>query len=312
MKKNWLPFEEAREIVRKLGLKSHLDWRKYCKNHKGMNIPVSAGRIYKDCGWISMKHWLGVDNEKGSRLATKTHNIKVTHSLIVNKYWDYNKNIKNPEDICPNARETIHLKCDKDHEWTLHAYSLGRFKGCPYCMHKRIIREESFGYSYPYLLKYWDYEKNIIDPYEVYGGASHKVHLKCGENHEWQRKIEHIVNRGDNCPYCTHSKIKLRDGTICDSMVEAYYCLLLKQSEIKFDLNHCYPELSLRYDFYIPSLNLYIEVTSYNASITWWNSYSFKIKTKKDHVENKLGGNFEFINRSLSTLETRFVMENMV
>ena len=86
---------------------------------------------------------------------------------------------------------------------------------------------------------------------------------------------------------------------------------LLKQGGIEFDFNHCYPGLKLRYDFYIPSLNLYIEVTSYGKSDRWWNEYKTKIETKRDHVTNKLNCNFEFINRTLNSLEMRFVRENL-
>jgi superfamily II DNA or RNA helicase len=60
--KEWLPFEEAREFVRNLGLKSAKEWQKFALS-KNMpeNIPTTPPKAYKDCGWISYADWLGTD-----------------------------------------------------------------------------------------------------------------------------------------------------------------------------------------------------------------------------------------------------------
>lgn len=61
----YLPFKEARDFTRSLGLKSGKDWAKYCKGEipglppKPTNIPVSANRTYQNEGYISMGDWLG-------------------------------------------------------------------------------------------------------------------------------------------------------------------------------------------------------------------------------------------------------------
>ena len=45
---NWIPFEEAREFVRSLGLKNQSDWRQYVKSNKiPFNIPKSPDYIYE-------------------------------------------------------------------------------------------------------------------------------------------------------------------------------------------------------------------------------------------------------------------------
>ena len=61
----YMPFCEAREFVRGLGLKSTEEWNKYCRGElyklppKPDNIPRAAYRTYKNKGWISMGDWLG-------------------------------------------------------------------------------------------------------------------------------------------------------------------------------------------------------------------------------------------------------------
>jgi superfamily II DNA or RNA helicase len=59
------PFKEARVFVRRLGLKSISEWRKYCKGElkgkdkKPDDIPANPSKTYKNKGWISMGDWLG-------------------------------------------------------------------------------------------------------------------------------------------------------------------------------------------------------------------------------------------------------------
>ena len=56
----WMPFEEAREFVRGLGLKSQNEWRKYLQsNNKPFNLTSKPERVYKNKGWISFRDWIG-------------------------------------------------------------------------------------------------------------------------------------------------------------------------------------------------------------------------------------------------------------
>jgi len=64
-KKNTLPFKEAREFVRSLGLKNTNEWIDYKKGKLEHlepipnNIPKSPHNVYKNDGWIGMRDWLG-------------------------------------------------------------------------------------------------------------------------------------------------------------------------------------------------------------------------------------------------------------
>jgi superfamily II DNA or RNA helicase len=62
----FLSYTQAREFVRSLKLKSHIDWKKYCKSgKKPADIPSNPERTYKDNGWVGIGDWLG--NGKVSR-----------------------------------------------------------------------------------------------------------------------------------------------------------------------------------------------------------------------------------------------------
>jgi superfamily II DNA or RNA helicase len=57
---NWMPFEEARQYVRGLGLKNEDQWRGFSKLGKlPFNIPHTPSTVYKDYGWIGFGDWLG-------------------------------------------------------------------------------------------------------------------------------------------------------------------------------------------------------------------------------------------------------------
>jgi len=71
-RRDWRPFEEAREFVRSLGLTGQSDWRKYCRGdlpEKGTlpdDIPYKPNVVYKDEGWLGIRDWLGTGRKRRS------------------------------------------------------------------------------------------------------------------------------------------------------------------------------------------------------------------------------------------------------
>jgi superfamily II DNA or RNA helicase len=58
--KVWMPFEDARDLVRQLKLKDIKEWYKYCKSDKRpRNMPANPNTVYKDLGWCGYGDWLG-------------------------------------------------------------------------------------------------------------------------------------------------------------------------------------------------------------------------------------------------------------
>jgi len=64
-RRDWRPFEEAREFARNLGLSSSSEWAKYSKGElpgigtRPKDIPSIPARTYKGRGWINWDDWLG-------------------------------------------------------------------------------------------------------------------------------------------------------------------------------------------------------------------------------------------------------------
>ena len=58
--REYRPFRESRKLVHGLALRSHAEWKKYCKEGKlPQDIPVAPDRKYKDEGWVNWGDWLG-------------------------------------------------------------------------------------------------------------------------------------------------------------------------------------------------------------------------------------------------------------
>jgi len=53
------PFEEAKEFVRKLGLKSLSDYNNWWKKNRPKDLPANANTVYTDMGWTSWGDFLG-------------------------------------------------------------------------------------------------------------------------------------------------------------------------------------------------------------------------------------------------------------
>jgi len=62
-----LPFEEARAVVRDLGLQSQEEWTEWCKSgQRPPNIPTLPSVVYAGKGWVSQPDWLGYEARRGN------------------------------------------------------------------------------------------------------------------------------------------------------------------------------------------------------------------------------------------------------
>jgi hypothetical protein len=79
--KRFLPFEEAREYVRKLGLKGVKDWWKYCKSgKKPMTIPNAPFSTYRN-EWDGFSNWLGKKTRRATNILSFEEARKIAREL---------------------------------------------------------------------------------------------------------------------------------------------------------------------------------------------------------------------------------------
>jgi hypothetical protein len=71
--RQYRPFREARAFVRKLKLKSGMEWKLFCKGEmqtKGRlpdDMPACPNQTYPDRGWKGMGDWLGTGRTRHAR-----------------------------------------------------------------------------------------------------------------------------------------------------------------------------------------------------------------------------------------------------
>jgi hypothetical protein len=64
--KEFLPFNESRNYIRTLNIKSETEWRKFVKSpKKPSNIPSAPPHSYKNQGWNGWSDFLGKTSETG-------------------------------------------------------------------------------------------------------------------------------------------------------------------------------------------------------------------------------------------------------
>jgi hypothetical protein len=283
-------------------------WWKCCLGHEWQISPCSRVSVLEhNCPYCA------------HQILTPENSLSFKFPELL-KEWDYSKNIVTPDKVFARTTKKFWWKCNKGHEWECSISArTGPKSNCPYCCNQKINKGNSLSTTHKFISSQWDYGKNYpLTPDDVSAGSEKKVWWKCEKGHEWESLI---LNRkhGNGCPHC--HKIELKDGTICDSYIEAYYCLLLKESGIEFFQNKNYPfkkekkfEKHKRYDFYLPLLNLYIEVTSFSKKFCFnkkdYIKYLRNIANKKKNVF-AFGANFEFIQRELNQEEKLFVVDNM-
>eukprot|EP00947_MAST-08B_sp_MAST-8B-sp1_P003069 g3069.t1 len=63
-----LSFTEARDFIRRLGLRSHKEWQEWSKSgQRPSNVPSAPDKVYKGKGWVSWPDWMGYQYAKGGQ-----------------------------------------------------------------------------------------------------------------------------------------------------------------------------------------------------------------------------------------------------
>jgi len=127
--------------------------------------------------------------------------------------WDYELNHYKPEEICYGSRKKFFFKCPKEvHKSEL--CNVGDFTNghngvlnCRACNSFAQWGINNFGENF--LDKYWDYAKNVIDPWELsHGSRSSSIWIKCQEKsyHESYLVLANNFVSGTKCPYCCNHR----------------------------------------------------------------------------------------------------------
>ncbi len=158
------------------------------------------------------------------------YHIEVELGEDINKYWDWEKNNElglNPYMIFSGAHKKVWIKCLCIDYHGSYDIRCDRFKyhknRCPYCSSQRIHPLDSFAQYHidntdkDFLEKYWDYEKNTVNPYEISPFSNKPIWIKCQEKDyhgSYKIRCSSFTNQNSRCPYChkNSGKVHLYDS----------------------------------------------------------------------------------------------------
>lgn len=141
----------------------------------------------------------------GRQVAGTENNFAVLYPELLEE-WCYDKNERDPYTLLPQSNLKFWWKCKKcEYEWQRDLYHrTQRHGGCPLCAHQVLVKGiNDLETQFPEVAKEWNYEKNVLKPYEVSGGTNKKYWWKCSIcGYEWECVVASRTKRGSNCPKC--------------------------------------------------------------------------------------------------------------
>ena len=208
-----------------------------CKKHGLFKITPSShlsGRGCQMCSKETVIEKQTLTQEEAINNMIKTHGYKYDYSLV--KYVRGKDKIKI---ICPIHgvfEQTYFDHANKGNE-------------CPYCSNKKVHALNCIGYTRPDLLKYF---VNIEDSEKYTEFSSKKIKVKCPDCGDVRDiTISDMSMYGFNCHRC-NDNISLPEK-FCYNLLKELGTDFIKEKVFDWS-NH------KRYDFYIQSLNMLIEV----------------------------------------------------
>lgn len=205
-----------------------------CKCECGSDIPVYAtvydlksGRI-TSCGCLRNE----ILRVKNSKIFTKSfedwciENNKQRYLEL----WDYKLNKKLPNEVAFQSEHKFYFKCPQNkHESELYIIK-NLIKHKTYDV--MCIKCNSFAQygidniCSDFLEKYWDYNKNKVNPWEIAKGSTKKVWIYCQEKpyHDSYYMTCDSFYFGARCQYCSMQKIHKLDslGTLYPKVFDVW------------------------------------------------------------------------------------------
>ena len=288
----WHPTKNGKLTPHDVTPYSHMIVYWKCKNGHEWRKKVAEQNIYPQCRECMSLAF------KNPKLADEWHPTK-NGKLI-------------PHNVSSQSNRIIHWQCQEGHDYKATVANRNNGSGCPYCSGRVPSRDNCLAVLNPKLASEWNFIKNgNLTPYDVCVSTNKKVYWRCSKCYcEWDAS-PNSRDRGTDCPDCCKNKIKLKGGDICDSKPEAYYWLKLENNGIKFKHHISIGLGRCVCDFYIPSTNTYIEITSFNKKSRNWRKYYKQILKKRHYITKILRAKFKFIQLKLTPKQIQYVKENM-
>ena len=145
------------------------------------------------------------------RMKHKSECFNCTSLSVINptlcKEWDYEKNYPlTPKDISYGSMKKAWWVCSICGEkWDAMIRNRNRGAGCPFHGEKprRVSKKHCLAITHPTVIEEWDYEANILTPFDISSGMEKIVNWVCREcNATWRASIRYQCQKGHKCTKC--------------------------------------------------------------------------------------------------------------
>ena len=175
------------------------------------------------------------------------------------QFWHPTKNEKKPRDVFLNCNSKFWFTCEKcKHDFDSKLASVTSGRWCPYCPSKKLCEDECvacFGKSFATSDKaqFW-HPKNDKKPRDVFLSSNSKYWFTCEKcTHDFDSTLYHVTS-GRWCPKCKNKTEKMLYEWLL-----RYANDVLTQKTFDWCVN-IETGGNYRFDFYIPTLRLLIEL----------------------------------------------------
>jgi very-short-patch-repair endonuclease/ribosomal protein S27AE len=181
-----------------------------------------------------------------------------------------------------NNSSELKLICNIDgHEWeSKYSNFINNKKGCAKCAKVLKLTQSEAEEKVQQRCKKMNYE--LIEPFIFKKTSNTRIYLKCNKcNFNWEVSYNNFINRKSGCPKCQESKGENEAERILKSFNMNYV------PQKKFE--GCKDKDYLKFDFYIPDLNICIEfdgIQHYESFNFFGGESGLKDTQRRDSIKN--------------------------
>lgn len=188
------------------------------------------------------------------------YNLTTQYPDII-EIWDYEQNIKKPQDYLPFSNKEVILKCQFGHRWKDKISAVVSGNRCKVCYprieYKEVNEKYNLAYFSPELAAEYNEMKNDLPSDKVSPYSGKKVWWTCSKcSNEWKATVDNR-QRGKNCPKCSNwAGTSFSEQTIYYYMRQAYnnvenrYKFEIKNGTIEIDIFFKVLKVAVEYDGY--------------------------------------------------------------
>lgn len=139
---------------------------------------------------------------EGTRLVLKGTNDLVTVVPETKLFWDFEKNDVLPTTLTKASGYEANFKCNQGHSFIRKVYQFSADPRCPECKRYESAKKNSIKNLRPESYKFWDFEKNTLDPSITSPYLKEDAFWKCPDcGYEWiQRISDRCTAKVGKCP----------------------------------------------------------------------------------------------------------------